>query len=579
MTLGSRLARRPLVVLGGILIVAAAVRWLGLEFGLPAVYNPDEVAIMSRALAFAKGDLNPHNFLYPTFYFYALFVWIGGYFTVAWASGAVASLQAFQTQFFTDPSAIYLAGRTFSAVCGVLTVALVYRFAARLFDRAAGLAAAGFLAVAPFAVRDAHYVKHDVPATLAVVAACLAMGRLEDATGGDRRRGWTRVVLAGSACGVAFSTHYYTVFLALPLAIAVLSAQGAAGRRVRSLAAAAAASAVVFVALSPFLPLEWRTALADISANRQIVVDRAAQSGGWMGGVTAYGRMLWRDAIGWPVVLLALGGIVALWRESARRALWFLAFPVAYAAFIANTVPATRYLNPLLPFVAWLAGLAVSRLGARRGAAGAVTGVALCLLAAVPGAVASWQTGWFFRQPDTRTLAREWIESHVPAGASVAIQPYSVPLTQSRDSLVEALRHTLGDERRASTKFSLRLALDPYPAPAYRTIYLGSGGLDADKIYVDYAGAAGPAAIEALRALQVTFVVLKRYNAVAPEMVPFQDALAADATRLVSFSPLRPGASRATPPEPYLHNLDARIVPGLERPGPYIDVWQLHERH
>ena len=55
--------------------------WLrvrGLGFGLPAVYNPDEVAIMSRALAFAKGDLNPHNFLYPTLYFYALFGWIGG---------------------------------------------------------------------------------------------------------------------------------------------------------------------------------------------------------------------------------------------------------------------------------------------------------------------------------------------------------------------------------------------------------------------------------------------------------------------------------------------------------------------
>ena len=55
--------------------------WLrvpGLAFGLPAVYNPDEIAIMSRALAFAKGDLNPHNFLYPTFYFYVLFAWVGG---------------------------------------------------------------------------------------------------------------------------------------------------------------------------------------------------------------------------------------------------------------------------------------------------------------------------------------------------------------------------------------------------------------------------------------------------------------------------------------------------------------------
>ena len=83
----------------------------GLGFGLPAVYNPDEIAIMSRALAFAKGDLNPHNFLYPTFFFYALFAWIGGLLRGRVTTGNVASLAPFQSQFFIDPSGIYLAGR------------------------------------------------------------------------------------------------------------------------------------------------------------------------------------------------------------------------------------------------------------------------------------------------------------------------------------------------------------------------------------------------------------------------------------------------------------------------------------
>ena len=46
-------------------------------YGLPAVYNMDEVAIMNRAMAFGTGDLNPKNFVYPTFYFYALFAWEG----------------------------------------------------------------------------------------------------------------------------------------------------------------------------------------------------------------------------------------------------------------------------------------------------------------------------------------------------------------------------------------------------------------------------------------------------------------------------------------------------------------------
>ena len=94
-----------------LLALAEWLRATGLSFGLPAVYNPDEVAIMSRALGFARGDLNPHNFLYPTFYFYVLFAWVGGWFAFSWLTGAVASLGAFQTQFFLDPSGVYHAGR------------------------------------------------------------------------------------------------------------------------------------------------------------------------------------------------------------------------------------------------------------------------------------------------------------------------------------------------------------------------------------------------------------------------------------------------------------------------------------
>src|SRR5215207_3217650 len=87
-----------------IFAVALGLRLYGLRYGLPAVYNPDEVAIMSRALAFGKWDFNPHNFLYPSFYFYALFAWEGLTAIAAVATGSVASFGAFQREFFLDPT-------------------------------------------------------------------------------------------------------------------------------------------------------------------------------------------------------------------------------------------------------------------------------------------------------------------------------------------------------------------------------------------------------------------------------------------------------------------------------------------
>ena len=61
---------RTSLAVGAVCLLGFGLRVIGLQYGLPAVYNPDEVAIMARALSFARGTLNPHNFLYPTFYFY-----------------------------------------------------------------------------------------------------------------------------------------------------------------------------------------------------------------------------------------------------------------------------------------------------------------------------------------------------------------------------------------------------------------------------------------------------------------------------------------------------------------------------
>ena len=588
---------RELVALAAILVLGTWLRAQGLDFGLPAVYNPDEVAILSRALGFAKGDLNPHNFLYPTFYFYVLFGWVGAYFVIARATGAISSLAAFQAQFFSDPSGVYLAGRWLGVACGVATLVTVWALGRRLFGRTAGLAAAAWMAVSPIAVRDAHYIKHDVPVTLLVVVALLAITsvvRPEPSPGAGTRR----AVLAGAACGIAFSTHYYSVFLVLPLAWALWLAGRREGWQVTAsrLGAAGLAAAVVFFALSPFLLVEWQTAVRDIVANRQIVVDRAAEVGGtaWLPSLWRYGQMLWVEGFGWPVIVLSAAGAVLLLVRDWRLAILLLSFPAAFLLFLGNTVPASRYLNPALPFLALLAGVAVDRIARPPGTpAGpwiwfrdrAVTLTAwrrqwaaagLVVVTAIPGLRAAAHTGAFFSQDDTRSLAQRCIESQVPPGETVLVQPYSVQLHQSRDSLVEALTANVGGPERASTKFASRLKLDPYPAPAYRTLFLGDGGLDADKIYVSYADVHGADPLQALRDRGVRFVVWKRYDPpdeIARDLVA---ALDRQATLVCEASPYRDGSrSTAGRASPFLHNTDTPIDRALARPGPVVQVWRL----
>jgi hypothetical protein len=559
--------------LAAAMAVGAAVRLIGLGYGLPAVYNPDEIAIMNRAMGLAQNGFNPHNFLYPSLYFYALFAWEGAWFAIGRVSGVFSSLAAFERSFFVDPTSIYLAGRLLTALCGVLTIATTWTLGRRLFGGVAGTAAALLLAVAPLAVRDAHYVKHDVPVTWLIVLACAAMARF------DREAPSTRRTIGPSAiAGLAMSTHYYAVFLAVPLVLIVLLPRTPRPWRARlnTLALAAVVVTVAFVIGSPFLAVEPQTMVRDVVANREIVVDRATTASGLFGSLPFYLTWLVRDGVGWITAALAAVGVMIATRRDMRSLAIVLAFPIAFLLFIGNTVPASRYLNPIVPFVAVLAGVAVAWIAAQRGVWQQAAWI-LLLAAVTGGLLTSVRSDLFLRQTDTRTLALGWIARSVPDGASILVQPYSVPLRPSQAALHEALTSTLGSAERASVKFQRQLALSPYPSPSYRTIYLGDGGLDVDKIYVSPSTFARTGDLSPLHHLAVTYVVLKRYNAEDPSMAALSAALVREGRLLATFSPYRSDASdgeRAATP-PFLHNSDARIAPALERPGPIIDIWTI----
>jgi hypothetical protein len=565
---------RGAAALVAIAAVALALRLIGLQFGLPAVYNPDEVAIMSRALAMGKGSLNPHNFLYPTFFFYVLFAWVGLFLAWCWLSGRVASVSDLPNLYFTDPTGIYTAGRVLGVISGVVGVLLLYRLAVRFADRRAAIAAALLLAAAPLHVRDSHYVKHDVFATTLIVAAYLAISRVWP-WNVDREPATRDVMLAAAACGMAFSTHYYCVFLAIPLAYAIFHRfkTGGTVAVVRQLAVAAVSMVAVFLLLSPFLLVEASTAWRDIVANRQIVVDRGVSTGPFAPALR-YVEMLVTDSMGLPAILLGLLGAVWMAVSQPSRAMLLLAFPVAFFLFITNTVPASRYLNPVLPFVAIFAGWALSQIAVRFRVPASVFWTAVAA-AALPGAIESYRAGIFLRQTDTRSLAQAFIESRIADGSSIAIQPYSVQLATSRAGLVEALTRNLGSAAAASTRFQLQLAQSPYPSPAYRLIYLGSGGLDADKIYLEYPTLHG--SLEPLRRLSVTYIVVKRYNTEDPATARFLSTLVREGRQIAAFSPYRSGVTGAEQAlvEPFLHNTDSTISDALERPGPPLEIWHI----
>ncbi len=163
------------------------------------------------------------------------------------------------------------------------------------------------------------------------------------------------------------------------------------------------------------------TAWRDITANRQIVVDRAVQ-GGAFGPVGRYLDILWTDSMGRAVVGLGVAGAACMAIVAPARAALLFLFPLAFFLFITNTAPASRYLNPVLPFLAiaaaWMIDYIAQVSRAPRAAVWLVVGAC-----AVSPLIHSIRTDAFFRTDDTRALARRFVESRIPAGASILVQP------------------------------------------------------------------------------------------------------------------------------------------------------------
>ena len=114
---------------------------------------------MNHALAFGRGDLNPHDLTYPSLYMYILFFCYGVIYVVGRAAQVFGSTDDFVRLFFRDATLFYLPGRLIAAFAGVISVWAVYSFGRRMYNARVGLVAAAFLSFSVLHVTYSHYVK------------------------------------------------------------------------------------------------------------------------------------------------------------------------------------------------------------------------------------------------------------------------------------------------------------------------------------------------------------------------------------------------------------------------------------
>ncbi len=405
----------PRWTLMAILVLAALLRLPGLDWGLPGdlhrfSYHPDEWQAVETALRMAQEcDTNPHFFNYPTLH-----------------PALLAVLDTGLGLAGTQPplAVVYLLARCVTVLFALGTIALLALLGRDLGSPRAGLLAAGFLAVLPLHVVNAHYATIDVP--LAFWGTLTLWFAVRVARADDTGPVPGPLLLSGAvAAGCAAGTKYNGVLVWVPL---LLAAPWRFGRRgVPYAAAAALLAAVTFCATSPYVfidPAAWPQIRFELFEHpRASNLYQGVGPGWWF-------HLRWNlpTVAGSLFGLAAAVGLVDLAR-TRRREVWLL---LVYGALVAASLLGTkelfcRYWLPLLPPLCLAAAWSLRRWSERPRRALAVAAV----IAVVPALRSAAYTAMLAR-PDARDLAAQWCAQNLAPGESIGVDGplwfWSVPL-------------------------------------------------------------------------------------------------------------------------------------------------------
>jgi 4-amino-4-deoxy-L-arabinose transferase-like glycosyltransferase len=404
--------------LAAVLIAAGVLRFWALGSGIPFAVQVDEPEIVERAVNMMRaGSLHPHFFDYPSLYIYVQLVvacirFLVGAITGEWASLAEATGGSF-----------YLWGRATTAALGVVTVLLVYQIGARWGARHA-LLAAGLMAVLPLHVRYSHFVLTDTPLTL-FVTLTLLLSLAAHERGTVRGFAW-----AGVAAGLAAATKYNgAVSLMMPLLACWMTISLRPGRIQAALAAIGACAATFFL-FAPYTVLALPEFLNNFArlAREYRVADLTEPA--WL----LYLKLLLRHALGWPALLLAIGGmlmgIVRLVRGPGRvRWALVVTFPLLYFWMLSSQrIVYARYLLPVIPALCVLAAAAVvsgvsllRRYEIPRMARTTLI-AALTMAALLPPLFIAVRGDRDMARVGTVELAYNWVVQNIPENSSIVIE-------------------------------------------------------------------------------------------------------------------------------------------------------------
>ncbi|MFQ5824193.1 MAG: ArnT family glycosyltransferase [bacterium] len=391
-----------------LLIISAAfvLRFVGIWYGLPSLYNSDEPLHVINALTYgATKSLKPVYFDYPTLYSYFLFVIYGLYFLVGKIFGVFNTALDFGASYFLNPTGLFLVGRFVSVILGITGIWMVYKIGQRFFSKKIGLLSALILALSFNHVNTSHWILIEAAVVfMSALALYLILLFHENPT-------IKMNVLASFVAGLAISTKYNAGFIFVPLLLtSLLNYKRNVGNLFKNLGISIATLFIGFLLGTPY----W---LFSFSSFLQYFKWDFTQVGyGVVGHIRSVPLFwpLWKLILNdWTVGFLIVAGFIYVFFQREKKQILFLSFALPTILFVGTWNRADiHYVLPIYPSLVVLAAIFFNDI--LEYIQNFTVRVSLAVLLLFVPLIKIIYYDIRLIQKDTRALAEEWIESKIP---------------------------------------------------------------------------------------------------------------------------------------------------------------------
>ena len=436
-----------------ILFVAFFLRFNGINFGFPYVYNSDEFSFVDPAKhILVTGDMNPHWFGHPgSFIIYLLVPLFAVLFSVCFfyyfSAGIIHHFSEFKQMVYSHPALNtvlpHYSGRVLMVVFATITVYLVYLVSKRFFNNSVGLLAALSLSISPLHVEHSRFIRSDITATMLMMSSVYFLFLFFD----ENKK--IRYLIASSlSAGFAISTKYPSGLIVFPILIYCLM-RDFSGSKLSTMqylfdclkiktffSKALLCIAIGFFIFAPFVMLDYRHAIKDMLYEARGMQLGAERLPGIQNHIWYFKKVLINGIGGVFFTIFAGLGLLIFSFKKISQGIYFLVFPLLYYIVIVGFARLRweRWLIPILPFEAIFFGVGFyafyKYFEQRKSFLRNTAWLSVILFGLFSALVLARDVkeGVKLNRLDKRTIAKDWVERNLPRGSKIAYEAASCQL-------------------------------------------------------------------------------------------------------------------------------------------------------